>query len=58
MKIKLLMLMTWIFYMAARRTADGVWFFCLIVCALLTACTIFYSLDTKRLSASKSKSRS
>lgn len=47
MNMKLLIFLSWIFYIAALRTADQVWQFCMIYSALLTACTYFFRRENK-----------
>ena len=48
MNFKLLIFLTWIFYIAVRRTADEIWFFCMITSGLLTTCALFYNLGTRK----------
>jgi hypothetical protein len=47
MNIKLLIFLTWIFYIAARRTADEIWQFCLIYSAVLSVCVYFFKRENK-----------
>jgi hypothetical protein len=56
MNIKLLILLTWIFYIAARRTSDEIWHFCLIYSAVLSVCTYFFQRE-KRSSDPKKKKK-
>jgi hypothetical protein len=55
MNIKLLIFLTWIFYIAARRTADEIWQFCLIYSAVLSACAYFFQRENKSAKPKKKK---
>jgi hypothetical protein len=55
MNIKLLIFLTWIFYIAARRTADEIWQFCLIYSAVLSACAYFFQRENKSAKSKKKK---
>lgn len=57
MNAKLLLVLTWFFYLAQRKAADEVWFFCMIFSALLTFCAFFYSLENKSRPLKKGKSK-
>ncbi|MBR9982092.1 MAG: hypothetical protein KFF50_13770 [Desulfatitalea sp.] len=47
MSPKLFVFLTWIFYLAERRTADEIWLFCMIYSAILTICALFYRKEKK-----------
>jgi hypothetical protein len=57
MCFKLLLFLTWIFYLAVRRTADEVWFFCMIVSGLMATCAVFYNLGNQNSGTAKVKRR-
>ena len=45
MKLKLLIMTTWLSYYAVLRTADGVWLFFTIYSGILAICLYLYSLE-------------
>ena len=45
MNPKLLLMLSWLFYLAVRRTHDEIWLFCLICSSVLTICAFFYRLE-------------
>jgi hypothetical protein len=47
MSPKLFVFLTWIFYLAERKTADEIWLFCMIYSAILTICALFYRKEKK-----------
>lgn len=47
MRPKLLILLAWIFFLAASRTDDVLWLFCLIYCCIMALCAFFYRLENK-----------
>lgn len=55
MNFKLLIFLTWIFYIAARRTADEIWQFCLIYSAVFSACAYFFQRENKSANLKKKK---
>ena len=55
MNIKLLIFLTWIFYIAARRTADEIWQFCLIYSAVLSVCAYFFQRENRSANPKKKK---
>jgi hypothetical protein len=55
MNVKLLIFLTWIFYIAARRTADEIWHFCLIYSAILSACAYLFKRENKSAKSEKKK---
>jgi hypothetical protein len=55
MNMKLLICLTWIFYIATLRTADHVWKFCMIYSAVLTACTYFFRREKPAKHGKKKK---
>lgn len=58
MNLKVLLFLTWIFYLAVRRTADEIWFFCMIVSGLMSACAMFYNLGNRQPGTVKAKRHS
>jgi hypothetical protein len=48
MKIKLLIVLAGLFYIAASRTGEMVWRFCLIYSCALVVCAFFYRLENKK----------
>lgn len=58
MSIKLYVFLAWIFYLAMRQTADGVWQFCLIYSCVLAFCIYFYGLENKKTKGTKKKGKS
>ena len=57
MNAKLLLFLTWVFYLTERRTSDSIWFFCMIYSAILTLCAFFYSLENSSAKPAKNKKR-
>ena len=55
MKPKLLIFLAWIFFMAARRTADELWYFCTAYSAILAICALFYQKEKPTTRRIKSK---
>jgi len=53
MRPKLLIFIAWIFFLAARRTQDEIWLFCLIYCCIMALCAFFYRLENKSEEAKK-----
>jgi hypothetical protein len=47
MNSKLLIFLTWIFYLAARSSADEIWQFCFIYSAVLSICTYFFQRENR-----------
>jgi hypothetical protein len=56
MNPKLLLVLSWIFYLIVRRTNDEIWLFCLILGCILTVCAFFYRQE-KKLEAGEKKVR-
>lgn len=56
MKPKLLIFLAWIFFIAARRTSDELWYFCTAYSLVLSICTFFYRKDRPAARRTKSKS--
>jgi len=52
---KLLAFMTWIFYIAERRTADDIWFFCMIYSATLAVCTYLFQREQNAKGAASAR---
>ncbi len=42
MNLKLLIFLTWLFYVIERRTADELWFYCMVCSGILAMCAYFY----------------
>ncbi|MCJ8499707.1 hypothetical protein [Desulfatitalea alkaliphila] len=55
MSPKLFAFLTWIFYLAERRTADELWLICMIYSAILAVCALFYRRENKVATAKKKK---
>lgn len=55
MKPKLLIFLAWIFFIAARRTADELWYFCTAYSAILAICALFYRKEKPAKNRVKSK---
>lgn len=47
MRPKLFVFLTWIFYLAQRRTSDEMWFICMLYSAVLAVCALFYQRENK-----------
>lgn len=47
MKIKLLLGLAGLFFIAANRTGEKVWHFCLIYSCALVVCAFFYRIENK-----------
>lgn len=45
MNVKILLILSWVFYMVHRRSPDDLWFFCLLYSCILTVCAIFYRME-------------
>jgi hypothetical protein len=56
MKPKLLIFMAWIFFIAARRTADDLWYFCMAYSAVMAVCAFFYRKEKSPKKAETSSS--
>jgi hypothetical protein len=55
MSTKLLIILTGIFYMVARQTADEIWQFCLIYSAVLSPCAYFFQKENRTAKPNKKK---
>ena len=57
MNIKIMLLLTWVFYLINQRSPDDIWFFCLLYSCILTVCAIFYRMENADQSSAKRKVR-
>lgn len=48
MSLKLLIFLTWVFYIAQRHTTDKLWFFCMIYSGTLAMCAWLYRKEHTR----------
>jgi len=53
MNPKLLLFMTWLFYLAERRTSDPLWLFCMGYSFVLAICAYFYQKEDRSVTAKK-----
>jgi len=56
MKPKVLIILAWIFFVAARRTSDELWYFCMAYSLILAICSLFYRREKRVVIRSKSTS--
>jgi hypothetical protein len=57
MNPKTLIFMSWIFYLAERRTSDPIWLFCLGYSLVLAICAFFYQKETRPDTKEQPKSK-
>ena len=55
MNVKILLILTWIFYLANQKTADDLWFFCMLYSCVLAVCAIFYRMENHAKAPQKRK---
>lgn len=53
MNLKLLIFLTWIFFIMERRTADDLWLGCMVYCGVLAICVYFYRKDNSAKSTTQ-----
>ena len=57
MNIKIMLILTWVFYLINLRSPDDLWFFCLLYSGILTVCAFFYRMENADHSSAKRKVR-
>lgn len=53
MNLKLLIFLTWLFFVIERHTSDDLWFGCMIYCGILAICAYFYRKENSPKPAAK-----